>query len=325
MADLRPMPPMHKRDIPCRLQPSVLPKESLRPQRNFACALSALLLTLGAIAHAQGGPPFRTDDPETPGNHRWEVNFGWMADRNPGAGAYSLPDFDINYGWGDRIQLKYELPVDMHEARPGAGSTSSVAAATQAHLDTGFGDSLLGFKWRFYQHESKSHAGSENDSEASETDFSVSVYPQVSLHDPPGSLQHDSMLPDPELLLPFEMNARVGPIRLNGETGYWFTNGKVPQSWIRGLIVSHEFPSRTEACIELYDQQDANRIDGAPKRREATLGLGGRHALNRRETVLLLLMGGRSFQSVSSANSQPSWIAYAGIQLLFGRQERPAR
>ena len=61
---------------------------------------------LGAvIAHAQGGPPFRTDDPDTPGNHHWEINYGFIGDRNPGTGAYQVPDFDINYGLGDRIQL----------------------------------------------------------------------------------------------------------------------------------------------------------------------------------------------------------------------------
>ena len=35
--------------------------------------------------HAQGGPPFITDDPGTPGNHHWEINFGWIANHNPGA------------------------------------------------------------------------------------------------------------------------------------------------------------------------------------------------------------------------------------------------
>ena len=83
----------------------------------------AVLLT--AAAHAQGGPPFRTDDPETPGNRHWEINFGWIGDRNPASGAYQVPVFDINYGLGDRIQLKYELPIAIEEIR-GTGRTSSV-------------------------------------------------------------------------------------------------------------------------------------------------------------------------------------------------------
>jgi hypothetical protein len=68
----------------------------------------------------------------------------------------------------------------------------------------------------------------------------------------------------------------------------------------------------------VYDQQDANRVDGASKQREATLGAGGRQALNRGKSVILLLMGGRSFQKITSSDGQPSWIAYVGLQFLIG-------
>jgi hypothetical protein len=60
---------------------------------------------------------------------------------------------------------------------------------------------------------------------------------------------------------------------------------------------------------------------GAPKQRESTLGLGGRQALNKDKTLLLMLMGGRSFQTASAANGQPEWIAYVGLQVLLGPKE----
>src|ERR1700728_4500185 len=80
-------------------------------QKVFSGVLLAVVLSaLFAIAAlGRGAPPFRTDDPETPGNQHWEINFGWIGDRNPEAGAYQVPDFDINYGLGERIQLKYEI------------------------------------------------------------------------------------------------------------------------------------------------------------------------------------------------------------------------
>jgi len=68
------------------------------------------MLWFGLRAQAQGGPPFRTDDPETPGNRRLEMNLGLIKDRNRSQGFYATPGFDINYGLGDRIQLKYEPP-----------------------------------------------------------------------------------------------------------------------------------------------------------------------------------------------------------------------
>src|SRR5580693_1772984 len=110
--------------------------------------MSALVfpIVFSAVAHAQGGPPFRTDAPETPGNKHWEINFGWIGDRNPAAGAYQVPDVDINYGLGDRIQLKYEIPIAIEETRP--QPATSTQPAVPGNVITGLGESLLGIKWR---------------------------------------------------------------------------------------------------------------------------------------------------------------------------------
>jgi hypothetical protein len=59
-------------------------------------ALIAVAL-LAPLAVAQGGPPFRSDDPATPGNKHWEINVGLLADRKLSEGSYSLPNIDINY------------------------------------------------------------------------------------------------------------------------------------------------------------------------------------------------------------------------------------
>jgi len=309
--------------------------------------LLATALLSPLLAHAQGGPPFRTDDPETPGNKHWEINFGFIGDRNPAAGAYQVPDFDINYGLGDRIQLKYELPIAIEETVPQPGQVIG-----------GIGESLLGIKWRFYEHHPKDplfkdrfgtgllaafkHQTPEPtaasgdspgavDSPEQLVNLSISTYPQLFLDNPTHAVPRGLVAPGPNFFLPLEINARVGPIRLDGEVGYNFGNHALPQSWNRGLLVGHEFSDRTEAYLELYDQQDANRIPpgqgigqfatGYPKQRETTLGLGGRQALNRNKTLNLLLMAGRSFQTITADNSQPSWIAYIGLQVLLGPKE----
>jgi hypothetical protein len=320
--------------------------------------LFAIPILFAVTAHAQGGPPFRTDDPETPGNKHWEINFGWIGDRNPEAGAYEVPDFDFNYGLGDRIQLKYELPIAIEETRPQPATPSTPAIPGQAI--GGLGESLLGIKWRFYEHHPKdpwlkdkdgfgtglpavfghsnrkqtepaSASGDspgEKDSPESQVNFSVSTYPQLFLNNPTRAVQRGLVAAGPTFFLPLEVNGRIGPIRLLGEVGYNFGNHSVPQSWGRGLLVGHEFSDRTEAYLELYDVQDSNRIPpglgvgqfatGYPKQRETTIGLGGRQALNHAKTLNLLLMGGRSFQTITATNGQPSWIAYVGLQVLLG-------
>jgi hypothetical protein len=89
-------------------------------------------------------------------------------------------------------------------------------------------------------------------------------------------------------------------------------------------VIGHEFSESTEAYLELYDLQNANRLPpgrgvgqfatGSPKQRETTLGVGGRQAMNKSRTLNLLLMAGRSFQTVAATNTQPSWIAYVGCR-----------
>jgi hypothetical protein len=299
---------------------------------------------LATAARAQGGPPFRTDDPETPGNRHWEINFGWIGDRNPAAGSYQVPDFDINYGLGDRIQLKYEIPIAIEEIRPQPATQTE--PSEPGHVLGGLGESLMGIKWRFYEHHPGDNwwsgrwgtglltafrAPTTRESEEPRVDLSVSTYPQLWADNPTRAVPRGVVAPGPEFLLPLEMNARLGPVRIDAEGGYNFGNVNVPQSWIRGLLVGHEFSEGNEEYLEIYDQQEANRLpsgrgvgafaSGRSKQREATLGVGGRQALNRVRSCNLLWMGGRSFQKVTDDNSQPSWIAYVGVQVLLGPQD----
>jgi hypothetical protein len=328
-------------------------------------SLTACVLTLSALScftaamHAQGGPPFRTDDPETPGNKHWEINFGWIGERNPEAGAYQVPDFDINYGLGDRIQLKYEIPIAIEETH--VQPATALDPAEPGQTIGGIGESLLGIKWRFYEHHpgdptfhnrfgtgllgvfGHSHGGETQPAEASGdspgaedspeqlVNLSISTYPQLFLDNPTRAVPRGLVASGPNFYLPIEVNGRIGPVRFDGEVGYSFGNRAVPQSWGRGLLLGHEFGDRTEAYVEFYDAQDANRIragqgtgqfaTGESKQRQITLGLGGRQALNKAKTLNLLLMAGRSIQKVTADNSQPSWITYVGLQVLLGPKE----
>ena len=72
-----------------------------------------MLLQLPALARAQGGPPFLTNDPGTPGDANWEINLGSMQSFVRGASSYQVPQLDINLGLGDRIQLTYEIPYGL--------------------------------------------------------------------------------------------------------------------------------------------------------------------------------------------------------------------
>lgn len=100
---------------------------------------------------AQGGPPMVTDDPGTPGNRHWEINIAAMG---AFAGAEQLveaPHFDVNYGLGERIQLKVE-----------AGLVISHSGLSE--VQTGATPVLTGVKYRFLDED--------------KTGVAVSIYPQ---------------------------------------------------------------------------------------------------------------------------------------------------
>jgi hypothetical protein len=277
----------------------------LRFMRKFFFLLLLLAASLAApLAHAQGGPPFITDDPGTPGNKHWEINFGWTADHNPANAYYETPDIDMNYGWGDRIQLKYELPMAVYTD---PGNTTHA----------GLGESLIGVKWRPYEHHKAGEAPTDEN-----MDFSIGTYPQASINNPTSTVRRGIVENGPQYYLPMEMTAKIGPINLNGEVGHWFGNQLIPSRWGRGLIAGREFNDRFELYSEIYDLQDAKRIGNIPKQRELTLDIGGRRSLNHSNKIRLLFMGGRAIQAVTRQNSEPNWIAYLGVQFLLGPKEK---
>ncbi len=275
--------------------------------RLFIRILVFLLpVAAAAASHAQGGPPFITDDPGTPGNRQWEINFGWVANHNPGNSDYQTPDIDINYGWGDRIQLKYEVPM-------------AVYTDTDNTTHASVGDSYPGVKWRFYEY----HTTGEPKSDENMT-FSLGTYPQVYINNPTSAVSRGIVETGPQYYLPVEYTAKAGWLSLDGEFGHWFGNRHIPSRWGRGLIAGHEFNDRTELYAEVYDLQDANRIDGAPKQRSFTLDVGGRQTLDKAGHYRLLFLGGRAVQKVTRENSEPNWIAYLGVQFLFGPKDTDA-
>ncbi len=283
---------------------------------------------------------------------------GFIGDRNPGTGTYQVPDLDINYGLGDRLQLKYELPIALEETRPAPASPG--VAGTSGTVIGGLGESLLGIKWRFFEHSSgdsslrgdfgtglltlfkhqvpTAPAGISGDSpgEAEKgvvegqkvPNFELGTYPQLYLNNPTRAVARGLIAAGPNFYLPVEVSGRIGPIRYNADLGYNFGNRNLPQSWNRGFVVGHEFNDQTEIYVELYDLQEANRLGtgrglgnfaaSGVKQRETTLSLGGRQALNQSKTRNLLLMAGRSFQTASGSTGEPSWIAYVGLQILLG-------
>ncbi len=256
-------------------------------RRCFSCIASgaflALLLLAPVSLRAQGGPPLLTDDPGTPGNHNWEVNLGYTSDRQPADNYYEAPILDMNYGWGDRVQLKYEMPFVCNSTNNGP-------------LLSGPGDSKFGVKIRFLQNE--------------KIDLNISTYPQIEINNTQNSVRRNLVYQGPQFLLPLEATKKVGPVDVDLEVGRWFTQQH--NYWIAGLALGHQATRRLEVLAEVYS-------DGDPTgERDNTFDFGGRYRLNR--NALVLFMAGRSFSPPSSGQSQ--FIGYIGMQFQLGRHLR---
>ena len=248
------------------------------------CALAVLLHAPWA-AHAQAGPPFLTNDPGTPGDTNWEINLGSMQTIAHDVSSFQVPQLDLNFGLGDRLQLTYEIPYVLQTS--GGESTQS-----------GWSNGYVGIKWRFL--------------DQGENGWRLSAFPQIqaaaSVH-----AQHAGIAaPGPRYLLPVEIARKVGAFDVDLEAGC-YVGWHGPKERILGLVVGRAVTERLEVAAELYD----DRADGTFPR-STTLDLGGRYKLAR--GVIALFMAGRSVNGL--ADGQPEFMGYFGIQILLSNYGR---
>jgi hypothetical protein len=231
-------------------------------------------------ASAQGGPPYYTNDPGTPGNFNWEINIGYMPFFYSGQSVSHIPDLDINFGLGDRIQLTYENAW-LRVQNPGSATKFGV------------GQSNPGVKWRFY--------------DAGEDGLSISIFPQMFVNNPDNAVSRGITSPHDSFLMPVEFSKKFGPVDVDYEIGYQFVHNG-PDQWLTGLVIGHELTKRLELDIELYGVGTFHPSDSQP-----TIDFGGRYKLH--SPVILLLMAGRSLEPARP--NQAYFLGYFGIQLLL--------
>jgi len=245
---------------------------------------SLVLLTLFSLAagsaFSQGGPPYYTNDPGTPGNLNWEINLGYMPFFYGNQSVSHTPDVDINFGVGERIQLTYEnawLRVQQPDS------------ATKF----GLGQSNPGVKWRFY--------------DAGEGGLSISMFPQFFLNNGNDAVRRGITPASQSFELPFEFSKKFGPVDVDYEIGYQFVH-KGPDAWLTGVVIGHDMTKRLELDLEVYNQGPFHISTNQP-----TMELGGRYKIH--SPIILLLMAGRSLEPARS--NQSYFVGYFGLQFLL--------
>jgi hypothetical protein len=241
-----------------------------------------LLIVAAIICFPVGGltgPPLLTDDPGTPGNNNWEINMAFTVDRRHNEIFYETPVLDFNYGVGEHIQLKYEIPwVVLHERSDGT--------------QKGLGNSLAGVKRRFLDEEKDG--------------MDMSVYPQVEWSNPTSSVRRGLVERGTNVLLPIQAAKKLGPVVVVAEAGYKFKqHGK--DDWIYGVIIQREIQKSLTLMGEIHGESDKSFGSN-----EVVFNIGGQWNFSKR--LGLLASAGRSFKG---APDQPTLLSYLGLQLKF--------
>ncbi len=251
-------------------------------KRLFPAAVAGLccaLLPGLRVAHAQAGPPYITNDPGTPGNGNWEINLASMTTRSAGVTAWQIPQIDLNFGLGDRIQLTYEIPY-------------VVQGSSDAPQASGWSNAYPGIKWRFFDQ----GAGG----------WQMSIFPQFETAGSASAQGKGIAAEGSRFLLPFEVAKSVGPLDLDFEAGYYFAH-RGPAERILGFVAGHRFTPRLELDVELYNDHAMGALPDF-----TTLAVGGRYRLGR--GFILLFMAGRS---IANSRGEIDFMSYLGVQILL--------
>jgi hypothetical protein len=271
-------------EIPRVFSPPGLLRAALRGKSAALplCGILAVALFLApAAGRAQGGPPLVTDDPGTPGNRHWEVNIAFTFEKQGSERTFATPLLDANYGLGDRIQLKIEMPWIVR--RDEAGFTSDDP-----------GNALFGVKWRFLDEESGGVA--------------VSTYPQIEVNASRSSARKGLVDEEPGLLLPLSFQKAIGPISANVELGHAFRRGQKDR-WIYGLALGHDMSKDVEVIGEVFGGASARFTDIG-----LDWNLGARWKFARH--LVLLASAGAGIRGTSE-DPRTRLQSYLGVQLTF--------
>ena len=245
---------------------------------------------LFSSGQALAGPPLFTDDPETPGQHGWEVNVSNNIERTRSLLTVAAPYLDINYGTLPNDQWKIEFPlIQFAEAETG-----------DSEPHAGVGDVLIGYKYRFLD---EAKAG-----------ISVSVYPQFLL--PIGNSDLEIGAGNTEFLAEFQFGkhffneklfvyAELGLTACFNDSQFDSWDYGVAADWkvtkkfeLMGDVAGHAFPNATDESYTFFEVGTAYHFN---------------------DTVAFIGSAGSSFRVRGS--DVPEFTSFLGFQFTWGAEK----
>lgn len=221
-----------------------------------------------------------TDDPGTPGNARWENNLAIAFEHRSGDWSIDAPAIDLNYGWGDHIQLTLQTSL-------------AILKRSDRGLIGGLRGTEVAVKWRFLDEE---RGG-----------FDMSMFPRVIFNVLPSSVRRGLAEDGTRFQLPFQLAKKLGPIAMDFELGgLASTVGR--SEFLYGVVGGTEVTKTTTVMAELHGTSRTNF-----SRDTLTLNFGFRHKIN--EHAIWIASLGHELRV--PADDSLALIGYCGVQLLY--------
>jgi hypothetical protein len=251
-----------------------------------ATSFRAIALLLGALAlvpaAAHAGPPFRTDDPEPVELGHYEFYTFASGTHVKGDTSGVGPAFEYNYGLIPNGQFHVVAPMAFDSPEGGPNQF-------------GYGDTELGFKYRFIQEDEKGARPQ------------VGVFPMLEL--PTGDQSRSLGTGHLRLYLPLWVQKSFGDWTTYGGGGYWVNQGAGTDDknyWFFGWLLQRKVTDKLTLGGELF-HQTADTIGG----KDSTgFNLGAIYDFD--EHNHLLVSAGRGIQGAADTNLF-SW--YVGFQI----------
>ena len=247
--------------------------------RAAAAAVAALLAAAPGVATA--GPPFRTDDPEPVDYQHYEFYTFTTGTHVSGDTSGVRPAWEFNYGI---------IPNGQFHIAAGGAFDSPAGAPSQ----WGYGDTEIGFKYRFIEEDEKGLRPM------------VGVFPTVEV--PTGDQSLGLGAGHVRVFLPVWLQKLLDDGWLTyGGGGYWINNDATlgdKNYWFFGWLLQKQVTKQLAIGGELF-HQTADTIGG----KDSTgFNIGAIYDFD--EHNHLLLSGGAGIQNASTTNLYSWYVGY---------------
>ena len=221
-----------------------------------------------------------TDDPGTPGNGHWENNFAIAFEHRPNEWAIDAPAIDLNYGWGDHIQLTLQTSL-------------AILKRSDHGAIAGIGGSEAAVKWRFLDEE--------------RSGFDMSMFPRIIFNVTQSSVRRGLAENGTRFQIPFQLAKKVGPVDLDFEFGPRASSvGR--SEFLYGVVGGVEVSKTTSLMAELHGTSRMNFTRDA-----LIVNFGWRYKIN--EHAIWIASLGHELRTPE--DQQLALIGYCGVQLLY--------